>query len=179
MTTKDGKPTRLTVDIDHEFVVVLIGMRVNTWWKVHKWLPVAIAMRRMIGELQRQPEAGLLGGMHHLLGNPIVYVQYWRSYDALEAYSRNAAMQHRSAWSNFYRRCASGGDVGIWHEAYRIAPGHYECVYVDMPPFGLGKTAPLVPAQSSRNTSRGRMERWRKGQPQTQAATETAEAEIG
>lgn len=45
---------------DEEFVVFLIGMRINKWWKIHKWLPVAIAMPKMIKELYANPEMGLL-----------------------------------------------------------------------------------------------------------------------
>lgn len=35
---------RMTADIDGEFVVFLIGMRINKPWKVHKWWPVFVAM---------------------------------------------------------------------------------------------------------------------------------------
>ena len=38
---------RLTAEMDGDFVVFLIGMRVNKPWKVHKWLPVARAMPRL------------------------------------------------------------------------------------------------------------------------------------
>ena len=30
---------RLTVDVEGDFIVFLIGMRINKPWKVHKWLP--------------------------------------------------------------------------------------------------------------------------------------------
>ena len=51
---------RLTATLPGDFVVFLIGMRVNQPLKLHKWLPVAMAMPRMIKELSRQPELGLL-----------------------------------------------------------------------------------------------------------------------
>jgi hypothetical protein len=51
---------RVTASFDGSFVVFLIGMRVNEPLKVHKWLPVATAMPRMIKELYRQPELGFL-----------------------------------------------------------------------------------------------------------------------
>lgn len=31
---------RMTVKIEGDFVVFLIGMRINKPWKLHKWLPV-------------------------------------------------------------------------------------------------------------------------------------------
>jgi hypothetical protein len=164
---------RTTVDIDNEFVVLLIGMRVNKWWKLHRWLPIAIRMRRMIAELERDPSSGMLNAEYGTVGNPIVYLQYWRSYDELEAYAHNTSKRHRPAWSKFYSSIGTNGDVGIWHETYRIAPGHYECVYINMPPFGLGRIGPLVSAKHGRTTSRGRMEQWRKehGEPSPVAST--------
>ena len=38
---------RLTATIDGDFVVFLIAMRFNSWWKVHRWLPVAQGLPRM------------------------------------------------------------------------------------------------------------------------------------
>ena len=51
---------RLTATLDGDFVVFLIGMRINKPWLVHKWLPVTQAMPRMIKELSRQPELGFI-----------------------------------------------------------------------------------------------------------------------
>ena len=51
---------RLTASIEGEFVVFLIGMRINSPLKIHKWFPVAQAMPRMVNELYRQPELGFI-----------------------------------------------------------------------------------------------------------------------
>lgn len=51
----------------------------------------------------------------------------------------------------------SNGDMGIWHESYRIAPGQYEAIYGSMPAFGLGQVGRLVPASGRRDTTRGRI----------------------
>jgi hypothetical protein len=40
----------------------------------------------------------------------------------------------------------TNGDVGIWHEAYRVRAGDYQNLYVNMTPFGLGKVGELAPA---------------------------------
>lgn len=53
-------PDRFTAEMPEEFVVFLIGMRVNRPLKVHKWLPVATAMPGMLSWLDEDPEAGLL-----------------------------------------------------------------------------------------------------------------------
>ena len=56
-TTYSG---RYTAEIEGDFVVFLIGMRLNRPWKVHQWLPVFTGMQRMLRELARHPEQGLL-----------------------------------------------------------------------------------------------------------------------
>lgn len=61
--------------VEGDFVVFLIGMRINKPWKIHKWLPVALAMPRMLKELEGNRESGYLGNITGLG----VIVQYWRS----------------------------------------------------------------------------------------------------
>lgn len=51
----------------------------------------------------------------------------------------------------------TSGDVGIWHETYKISRENYECVYVNMPEFGLGKVGTLIPALGKLATAKGRM----------------------
>ena len=41
---------RMTAAVDGDFCVFVIGIRVNSWWRLHKWWPVAMAMPRMIKE---------------------------------------------------------------------------------------------------------------------------------
>ena len=144
----------MAAEMEGEFVVFLIGMRINKPWKVHKWLPVFLAMPKMLKELQGHPESGFLG--HNGLGR--VIVQYWRSFEQLEAYARAKDKEHWPAWVDFNRRLGSSrGDVGIWHETYRVKPGDYEAVYSGMPPFGLGKVGKLVDATGKREAARSRM----------------------
>lgn len=131
---------RTTASIEGEFVVFLIGMRINTPWKIHKWLPIFLAMPRMLRELSSDPTSGFLG--YTMPPLPTVIVQYWRSFEALEAYARDRNRAHWPAWVAFNKKVgAAGGDVGIWHETYRIAPGMWETIYAGMPPTGLGKAA--------------------------------------
>ncbi|MBI3607200.1 MAG: DUF4188 domain-containing protein [Nitrospirae bacterium] len=69
---------RMTAEVEGEFVVFLIGMRINAFRKIHKWLPVAFAMPKMIRELSTAPASGFLGAQTWF-GNPSIMVQYWRS----------------------------------------------------------------------------------------------------
>jgi len=146
---------RVTADIEGDFVVFLIGMRINKPWKLHKWVPVFMAMPRMIRELERRPESGFLGHITNLG----VIVQYWRSFEHLEAYARDPNQRHWPAWVDFNKRVGrSRGDVGIWHETYRVRGGEYECVYSGMPPFGLAKASSMVDVVGQLESARGRLE---------------------
>ncbi len=140
-----------------EFVVFLIGMRVNRIWACHRWFPVAIAMPRMLAELRRKPELGMLGG-EMWGGRTTLMVQYWRSVEDLLAYAKNRDAEHLPAWRAFNRAVGNSMDVGIWHETYIAGPGRYENIYTNMPPFGLGKVGTVVPVgkQSDAATDRFR-----------------------
>jgi hypothetical protein len=147
---------KLTAHIEGEFVVFLIGMRINQFWKVHKWLPVVRAMGRMLPELYRQPALGLL---HHEMwfGRTLILVQYWRSMDQLMDYAKARDSQHLPAWQAFNKAIGTDGSVGIWHETYQAGPGTHENVYVNMPAFGMGKAGRLVPAKGGLQSARGRL----------------------
>lgn len=145
---------RAVAHIEGDFVVFLIGMRINKPWKIHKWWPALGAMPKMLKELDKAPpEAGFLG--HTSLGVMSI-VQYWRSFEHLERYARNPDALHWPAWVAFNRRMkASRGDVGIWHETYRVRAGDYEAIYSGMPLYGLaaaGQRAAVGPgAESARD----------------------------
>jgi hypothetical protein len=151
-------PKRVTAEIEGDFVVFLIGMRINRFWKAWNWLPVFIAMPRMLRELERNPEAGLLGASFYMASprRPTV-VQYWRSFEHLEAYARSKDAEHWPAWVAFNKRIGSSGEVGIWHETYLVPAGAYDCVYNNMPPIGLGEATRLVPAAGRKATAAGRV----------------------
>jgi hypothetical protein len=142
---------RLRAAIDGDFVVFLIGMRINQPWKIHKWWPVASAMPRMLTELYRQPERGLLHA-EAWFGRTIVVVQYWRSMDQLMAYATDRQSAHLPAWKAFNQAVGTDGSVGIWHETYAVAADAHESVYVNMPPFGLGRAGTMVPAAGHRRS---------------------------
>lgn len=146
--------SRLTAELDGLFAVFLIGARVNQPWNVPAWLPVFRAMPRMLRELQARPELGLLGGQTH--GGTLI--QYWRSAEHLHAYAHARDHAHLPAWRAFNQAARRHpGAVGIWHETYLIQPGAYETLYVDMPPFGLGRAGTLHPATGRRQSAQGRL----------------------
>lgn len=147
---------RMTAQIEGEFVVFLIGARVNKWWKVNQVAWVGKAMNDMIEELSKRPESGFLG-KESWFGRTSIMVQYWRSMGQLVAYARQRDTVHYPAWSRFNREIGSSGDVGIWHESYVVKPGEYECVYHNMPRFGLARVAQTMEAQGIHTTATGRL----------------------
>ncbi len=149
-------PSQFTARIEGDFVVFLIGMRLNKPWKVWQWGPAFTAMPRMIKELQAAgPESGFLGATAI---RPYMMAQYWRSFDHLERYARSKDAQHWPAWVAFNKRIkGKRGDVGLWHETYKVRAGEYECVYSGMPPFGLSKAVGVVPVGRGSEAARDRL----------------------
>lgn len=152
------RPGRFAAQFDQSLVVFLIGLRINHFHKVGKWLPAARAMGPMIAELSADPTSGFLGAETMLAGlRTVMLVQCWRDFESLEAYARARDRQHWPAWTAFNKAVGKDGTVGIFHETYVVPAGGHESIYVNMPPFGLGKVAGVTPATGSRNEARGRM----------------------
>ncbi|MGW1431293.1 DUF4188 domain-containing protein [Streptomyces sp. NPDC002431] len=140
---------RTTAAAEGEVVVLLIGMRINHFRGVRHWVPVFAAMVRMLRELGRNKERGLLG--HTLLtGSPRTYyvVQYWESKEKLYAYASAPDMFHRRAWAAMNRKeHKSRQHVGLWHETYMVPEGGYEAIYADMPAYGLARATGVLPIE--------------------------------
>ena len=150
---------RVCAEVEGEFVVFMIGMRINRPWKIWKWLPVLRAMFPMLRELSAQPEIGLLASrpLPNLRGPGLV--QYWRSAEHLRAYANAGDKNHLPAWQAFNRAIGTSGDVGIWHETYVVSAGSAETIYLNMPRFGLGRAGKLYPARGDRATAAKRLGR--------------------
>ena len=143
--------SRTTADAKGDVVVLLIGMRINQFRAVRLWFPVLLAMFRMLRELGKAPERGLLG--HVLLtASPRTYyvVQYWESKEKLYAYATAPDAFHHEAWATVNHKERTGklrGQVGIWHETYIVPEGSYESIYGDMPAFGLAAAHGQIPLE--------------------------------
>jgi hypothetical protein len=142
---------RFAGTMEGEFVVFVIGARINNLLAVNKWLPVTRAMPRMLQELFRQPELGLLHAEFfvNLADRNVMTLQYWRSYEHLQSYAHAGDKEHLPAWTAFNKAARGNTAVGVYHESYLQAAGSYETVYVNMPLFGLAKAGKLVPAVGS------------------------------
>jgi len=147
---------RMTAPADSEFVVFLIGMRINNLFALTKWVPVFMAMGKMLPELYKNPQLGFKS-YEMWFSRTLILVQYWESPEKLMDYAKAKDSEHLPAWRAFNRAAQASTAVGIWHETYVVPKGNTENMYVNMPTFGFGKVAPLVPAVGARNSAKGRM----------------------
>lgn len=144
------------VDDDRDVTVFLIGMRFDKPWQVWRWWPVFTAMPRMLAHLAQHPDMGMLGS-HLWFGRTTMLLQYWRSPEDLRRFAADRDSPHLEPWRRFMRRIGSSGDVGIYHETYRVRAEDRETVYANMPPFGLGAALGGERIGPGRGTAKQRM----------------------
>jgi hypothetical protein len=144
----------MTAEIDGDFVVFLIGARFDKLHLARSLIDLGgrRGMKHMLDYLVARPEKGLLA---YEMGIPTI-VQYWRSFEQLEAFAQDTDDPHLDVWRNYWRRVGRTGRTGIWHETYLVRAGDYEAMYGNMPPHGLGKAGRLIPSSESSN-ARGRL----------------------
>jgi heme-degrading monooxygenase HmoA len=68
-------------------------------------------------------------------------VSYWRNISDIHDYAHGPL--HREAWAWWDRNIKELKAVGIYHEIYEASPQHWESVYINLQPHGLGATAYL------------------------------------
>jgi len=147
---------RYTAQMDGSFVVFVIGVRIHQLWKLHRWIPIIVSMQKMIIELYGNKNLGFLDMKFFISWRGVTLLQYWRSFDHLERYARQAPL-HLKAWKDFNQKVAGTGAVGFYHESYVVHADEYECMYVNMPKYGLARAGEHIPATGKRETARGRM----------------------
>jgi hypothetical protein len=146
---------RWTAEIEGDFVVFIIGARPNSRWHLFRSLADLggkRGMNHMLKHLTEHPEKGLLA--YETMG--FANVQYWRSFDHLEAFAKDTDDPHLEPWRAFWKRVGKSGRTGIWHETYLVRAGEYEAIYGNMPTRGLGKAGKVVPVAESVG-ARGRL----------------------
>jgi hypothetical protein len=150
-------PGRYTTQIEGDFVVFIIGARVNRLLMPQKWMPVFSAMPKMLKELAEKPELGMMYAYNMVGWRTVSLVQYWRSFEQLHAYAHAKELEHLPAWAAFNRAVGGNGTVGIWHETYKVRAGEYECVAVNMPRWGLANAGTHVEAVGRLQSAKSRM----------------------
>lgn len=147
-----GKVDRRTVDLEGfpDLVVIYLGMRVNTLAGLKT---LAGFGPKISQSVEAKPDGLLLheNFMFSLFPPHAGMRQYWRSFEALEAWARSEP--HREWWQNFLR---NSGGTGFWHEAYFMRGG-MEAVYDDMvKDTGFLCFAPIVKARGRMFSARER-----------------------
>ena len=145
---------RHAAHIEGDFVVFLIGasLDLKNPFRSFQDLGGRRGMRFMLDYLLQHPEKGLLA---FEMGLPTI-VQYWRSFDHLEAFAKDEKDPHLQPWRNYWKRVGNQNRTGIWHETYLVRAGEYEAIYANMRPFGLAKAGEIVPLKGS-STARNRL----------------------
>jgi hypothetical protein len=138
---------RQTARLDKPIVLFLIGARLNRLRTFPRWWWFTRTMPAMLAELEKKPDAGLLWHRTYISGRILLTQQYWESLDHLLGYASDKTATHQPAWARYMREFAHDGSIGIWHETYLVEPGKFECVYGNMPPFGLGAASNIVKAE--------------------------------
>ena len=143
---------RHKAEIDGDFVVFLIGARFELLHPIRTFRDLGgrRGMKHMLDHLTAHPEKGLLG---YEMGLPTI-VQYWRSFEHLEAFANDKDDPHTAAWRTYWQRVGKSNRSGIWHETFLVRAGEYEAIYANTPPRGLGKAGRLVPIAGSTARSR-------------------------
>ncbi len=158
METMDINIGRWTARIDGDFVVFLIGAQVRDPAQASRAASLLAAMAEMLGELAQDPAQGLLG-FQQFGGVGGVIVQYWRSFEALEAYARNPSARHAPVWREWNRLAEDErSGAGIWHETYLVPAGRYEAIYQNMPVTGLQNAGTAITVSEDRASARQRIE---------------------
>jgi hypothetical protein len=149
---------RFTAEIYGDFVVFLIGMRINRPLRFCSWVPVAAAMPKMLRVLDAHPEYGCLGHQRWM-GRTSLLVQYWKDFDSLHRFATAKDLPHLEPWRRFTRSVGDSGTVGIWHETYLVRSGEYEAVYANMPDFGLAAASAVAPVRQRGDSAAARLRR--------------------
>jgi Domain of unknown function (DUF4188) len=148
---------RWTAAIDGDFVVFLIGADLRDPEQGGPAGELLMAMIDMLAELEQDPTKGLLGyQVFGAIGG--VIVQYWRSFEALEAYAKNPDAKHAPVWRAWNRLAEDElSGAGIWHETFQVSAGRYEAIYQNMPVTGLQKAGTQITVGEARATARQRI----------------------
>ena len=141
-----------------ELCLVRIGIQVR---RASGWLfaPAAIA-NCQLGAVCNGRGAGLLGSdsFSSSIGH-FGFIQYWRSFDDLEAWSRDHP--HSDWWGMAVDRMRERHDLGVYHEAFLVRAGDLESIYMDCRPTGLATFGVLTEPVGPLTTSRGRLGRFK------------------
>ncbi|MFO0951992.1 MAG: phenylacetaldoxime dehydratase family protein [Isosphaeraceae bacterium] len=139
-----------------ELCLIRLGLQIHKVWAWPYVLKLGRAIERSAAEAI-SAGAGLLQSEQYRIGTKHVgYLQYWQSFEALEAWSHRPP--HSEWWREALERMRTKGDFGIYHETYLVPRERLESIYLNCQPAGL-----LAFGESSDPAGRGANSRGRLG----------------
>ena len=145
-------PKRTMVDLSAypDLVVIILGMRVE---EARGFETLQTLGPQIQASVDEQPDGLLLHERITFSEEPlhVGMRQYWRDFEALEAWSRT--LPHKQWWTDYLR---DRGGTSFWHETY-FRRGGFESMYVDVDePVGLLRFAPTARADGPMFSARQR-----------------------
>ncbi|KAH6669291.1 hypothetical protein B0J14DRAFT_657385 [Halenospora varia] len=70
--------------------------------------------------------------------NATIWISYWKNLESVERFAQGPA--HKKGWDLFRQTSKKYPHIGILHETYAVPKGHWETIYVNFLPFGMGQT---------------------------------------
>ena len=95
---------------DEPFAVFLFGMRLNRLRGLPRFVWGLRVLRRVLRDLAAH-QRGFVAGRVYRAGRTLVAVQYWESFDALDAWARDHRLPHRKPWQRYLREAL--GDQAV------------------------------------------------------------------
>lgn len=142
-----------------ELCLVRVGFQVRKWSAYRTVLNLLKSIDTASG-VAIQAGEGLLHSERFMLGfRRFGVLQYWSSYEALEAWSHRPP--HSEWWKLAVERSRIKGDLGIYHESFLVPRLNVESIFMNCEPVGLAAFCPLEDAIGPRTTSRDRLGRRR------------------
>ena len=111
----DVRQGRWTAEIDGDFVVFIIGARAQLETPSLQGVRGSRRPPRH-GPHAQVPDATPGEGTARLRDGRFTVIQYWRSFEHLEAFAKDTDDPHLEVWRNYWRRVGKGTRTGIWHE---------------------------------------------------------------
>ena len=169
--------TRMTHEYDGDLVVFLIGMRINKPWRPDLWLPVFFAMSKVLAELSKDADSGLLGyRLTFGAGGPLL-VQYWNSHDKLYAYASDLNAAQPSRLDRVQPPCPEGSGRGR-HLARDLCSGSGRIHLLRYARFRSGRGYIVCPGCAARRAG-GRAARHASGRLRRRPSTAQCELQLG
>lgn len=149
---------RHAADLEGDFVLFIIGLRLNQPWQLRRFAQVNWWTYTTVKQARARADLGLMHVNHgYLKGVGPFVLQFWRSWEQLEAYSHDKELLHVPSWAKYNREVRPGASVGVWHETYLVSDGAAEGVYVNMPQMMMGLAGGVRPVGSHNTSAASRM----------------------